>query len=257
MTELTWDAPGDRYFETGVDRGVFYPQNAAGVAWNGLVTVKESVENTGQSTYYVDGQKQINQLNLGDFAATIEAITYPDEFLPYDGYVDNFSGQNRPRFNFTYRTLLGNDIQGTDPGYRLHLVYNCQVKPTAQTNSSLNTSPSTSLFSWDLSTVPVPVQDARASAHFIVDSTQVDPGIIFAIESYLYGTVSTDPQFPDISQLIGIFEANSVYVIIDNGDGSWTATGPDEAFNIAGSVFSIEWPWVEFLDMDTYKIKSF
>lgn len=259
MTILSWDTPGQHTYTAGVDRGVFYPQNHDGVAWSGLVTVKESVDKAGQSIIYVDGQKQVNQLDLGDFSATIEATTYPDEFLPYDGYVPlNFSGQARPLFNFSYRTLHGDDLNGKDRGYSLHLVYNCQAKPTQRSHSSLNLNSDVSLFSWDLTTSPLGVENARATSHFIVDSETVLPGVLTAIENYLYGTDTTAPAFPTVGQLLGIFEANAVYTIIDNGDGTWTANAPDSAliYNVGGS-FEFDWPWVDYLDPNTYVVKSF
>jgi hypothetical protein len=258
MAELTWDAPGDRLFYTGVDRGVFYPQNSPGVPWNGLTSVKESTEGADQTYIYVDGRTVINKLGLGNFAATVEAITYPEALMPYDGYSESmYSAQSRATFNFSYRTILGNGADGVDHGYILHLVYNCMLKPTNRDYDTLTASSDLMDFSWDLSTVPVPIPDGRPSAHFFLNSTLVQPGILQALESYLYGTEIADPLFPAIDQLMGLFEENALYLVVDNGDGTWTASGPDEAFDINGDVFALDWPWVEWLDTDTYRIKSF
>jgi hypothetical protein len=258
MTELTWDAPGDRRFYTGIDRGVFYPKNSPGVPWNGLTSVQESTDGADQTYIYLDGRTVVNKLGLGHFAAKVEAITYPDEMLPYDGYAESmYSAQARANFNFSYRTILGNDAKGVDNGYILHLVYNCMLKPTDRDNGTLTASSDVNNFSWDLSTVPVPIPDGRPTAHFYLNSLEAEPGVLQALESYLYGTETTDPLFPQIDQLIGLFEANAVYLVVDNGDGTWTASGPDEAFNIVGDYFELNWPWVEWLDPDTYRIKSF
>lgn len=259
MTILTWDAPGNRHFSAGVDRGVFYPMNDAGIAWNGLIAVKESIDTSVQTTMYVDGQKQVNQLSLGTFSASVEAFTYPDEFLPYDGYMDlAFSGQKRPLFNFSYRTHNGDDINGLESGYELHLVYNCLASPTSRANATISASADADTFMWSLTTTPVGVESARASSHFVIDSTLVLPSILSAIESMLYGTITTEPLFPSITDLIAIFEANALYSVVDNSDGSWTAIGPDEAFDIsADGSFSLDWPWVDNVDDDTYEIKSY
>lgn len=250
MTQLAWDAPANYY--AGVDRGVFYPIGGTGIAWNGLVSVKEAEDTTSQAIIYIDGLKKVNQLGLGSFSATIDALTYPDEFLPYDGYAEFTTGQARPLFNFLYR------VQNGDTAYQLHLVYNCQAAPTPLDNQSLSNAIVPETFSWNLSTTPIPVPDARASAHFILDSQLIDPSILTAIENLLYGTDTSDPTCPTTTDLLAIFETYALYIVVDNGDGSWTATGPDEAFDVTSDgYFTLDWPWVKTIDADTYAIKSF
>jgi hypothetical protein len=216
---LVWDS---RDFESGIDRGVFFPQNGIGVPWNGLTSIAEDTEGFAQSSYYVDGQKQVNQVDLGSFSATVEAFTYPDEFLPYDGYSKPiFTGQVRPTFNLSYRTF----VNETD--YKLHLVYNCMVKPTVRDNATLNSSLDILAFSWNLTTTPVAFPYDRPTSHIFLDSRFVDPATLTIIEDILYGSDGLDPRFPSIVEFLGIFEANALITITDHGDGSFTADGPD------------------------------
>jgi len=227
---LTWDDTGSHKYEAGVDRGVFYPKTGPGVAWNGLTSVKEDVDNAGPTIGYMDGQKTVNQLQLGTFAADISAITYPDEMLAYDGYSELlYSGQKRDLFNLSYRSLIGNDIEGLSYGYRLHLILNCMLTPTIRSNESMNQSAETMDFEWKLSTTPVANPFNRPSAHFFIDSPNVEAPALDALENLLYGQeAGADPFFPTIEQLLAIFEANAIFTVVDNGDGTATITGPDD-----------------------------
>lgn len=227
---ISWDTPGSRLYEAGVDRGVFYPQTGVGVPWNGLTHVKESVENDGSVVTYVDGKKIINQLQLGQFAADISAMTYPDEMSPYDGYAEPmYSGQRRRRFNLSYRSQIGDDRKGTSYGYRLHLIFNCLLTPSIRANNSLNDNPETTEFEWKLSTVPVALPYNRPTSHFVIDSTTVRPEVLEAIENILYGIDGgSNATFPTVQQILDLFEANAIFTVVDNGDGTVTITGPDD-----------------------------
>lgn len=226
---LTWDDIGSRHYDAGIDRGVFYPSDGPGVAWNGLTAINETVANADSSVIYLDGLKQVNQLGLGDFAATIEAFTYPDEFMPYDGYSEPmFTGQARPQFNLSYRTQMFHDTTGESVGYRLHLVYNCLVKPTTRNLPTLNDGVDISAFSWDLSTVPLALPYDRPTAHLYLESTGVELNALTAIESIIYGSADDDPRIPGMGELLGIFESNAIFTVIDNGDGTATVIGPDD-----------------------------
>lgn len=226
---ISWDDTGSRTFEAGVDRGVFYPKTGPGVAWNGLVFVEESVDSGSQSIIYIDGVKQVNQIDIGTFQSTIEAFTYPEEFEPYDGLASPiFTGQPRPQFGFSYRTLLGNDVFNTDLGYRLHLVYNCMVKPSTRDNGSLNSDPDILNFSWDLTTVPVAFPYDRPTAHIYLQTDTIEQTALDTIETILYGTDLSDPRMPSIVEVLSIFEANAIFIVVDNGDHTVTVTGPDD-----------------------------
>lgn len=227
---ISWDDPGSKLFEAGVDRGVFYPQSGVGVPWNGLTSVKESVEGDGSVVTYIDGKRVVNQLQLGTFAADISAITYPDEMLPYDGYeLPMYSGQPRSLFNLSYRSLIGNDRKSTSYGYRLHLIFNCLLTPSNRDNSTINEVLDNAEFEWKLSTTPVATPYNRPTSHFLIDSTTVVPAVLTAIENILYGVNGgSNAAFPTVPQLLDIFEANAIFTIVDNGDGTATITGPDD-----------------------------
>lgn len=257
---ISWDDPGSRLFEAGVDRGVFFPKTGLGVPWNGLLSIKESVDNEGSAVVYVDGQKIINQLQLGDFAADISAITYPDEMYPYDGYQQPmFSGQARPLFNLSYRSLIGSDREGLSYGYRLHLIFNCMLAPSNRVNQTMNDQMDISNFEWKLSTVPVATPYNRPSSHFMLESPNLEPGALTAVENMLYGVDGgMNPTFPTVQQLLTIFEANAIVIVVDNGDGTATITGPDANVHMVNAdTAELSWPNVIFLGDDTYQLKSF
>lgn len=263
MTRLAWDVVGERTFEIGVDRGVLYPAADFGVAWSGLVAVIEADDETTQNVTYFDGQVLANRMSLGSFAATIEAITYPVEFEPFDGLDEVVSGQKRPSFNFSYRTMLGTDI--SDQGYRLHLVYNALATPSDRHFQSIDPSNSVMALAWDISTRPLPFVDSplsthplRPSAHLFLDSTTVHPELMAEIEEILYGNEVTDPRLPNPTEILDIFEPYATFRIIDHGDGSFTATGPDDMVYLTSPTeFVLSSPSVVMLSEDTYKASSY
>lgn len=257
--ELTWDDAGSRKFEAGVDRGVFYPLTGVGVPWNGLTSVKESVENEGSLVIYVDGQKVINKMQLGTFAANISAVTYPDELYPYDGYQAIPQGQPQALFNLSYRTLVGSDIENLSYGYRLHLIFNCLLIPTAKSNDTITTSVDISDFEWTLTTVPVATPYSRATAHFIIDSTVVEEASLIAIENILYGQDDgPDPRFPSVEEILAIFETNAIFTVVDNGDGTATITGPDDwVYEVAPDQWMISSPSVTFPEDPYVFVRSY
>src|SRR4051794_5425199 len=167
MTELTWDNVGERSYETGVDRGVLYQLDAGGnyvdgVPWNGLTTVTESPSGAESNKQYADNTVYVNLVSAEEFGGTIEAYTYPDEFGQNDGTAEPSPGvslgqQGRKPFGLVYRTRLGNDISGTDLGYKLHLVYGAQASPSEKAYSTINDSPEAIAFSWEITTTPVSV----------------------------------------------------------------------------------------------------
>lgn len=256
---LTWDTSGSRRFESGVSRGVFYPATDPGVPWNGLTAVKERVEKSGNAIIYHDGRRTVNQIELGTFAATIEALTYPDEFELYDGYSEPvFSGQLRKTFNFSYCTFLGDDILGPEAAYRLHLVSNCLAEPTERDNETLNSD--ILEFSWDITTTPIALPYNRPTSHVFIDSDKVLPNVLAAIETILYGGEGTDPRFPGIAELLSIFEANALFTVIDNGDGTVTVIGSDEAVHqdeLDSSLWTLDYISVVPIDEHRYQVSSY
>lgn len=204
MSKLTWDATGKKFYETGIDRGVLYPQNEAGiyplgVAWNGLVSVSESPSGAEATPIYADNIKYLNLISAEEFGATIEAYTYPDEFALCDGTAALSTGvligqQTRKSFGLAYRTALGNDVEGQDYGYKLHLIYGAQAAPSEKAYQTINDSPEAITFSWEITTTPVPVTGYKPTASITIDSTKVTPEKLAALELILYGkNATTEP----------------------------------------------------------------
>lgn len=217
MVPLTWDQIGERFFETGVDRGVLYLPDLAtgdydtGVAWNGLTTVTESPGGAESNPQYADNIKYLNLISAEEFSATIEAFTYPDEFAECDGTAVPTPGvavgqQGRKVFGLSYRTQLGNDLEGTDYGYRLHLVYGCQAAPSEKAYGTINDSPEAIAFSWEVSTTPAPVTGLKPTALIVVDSTSVGAAQLTALETALYGAAGAgaDAHLPSPDEAIAM-----------------------------------------------------
>ena len=203
--KLSWDNSGERLYETGVKNGVLYVQNAGkypkGVAWNGLTAVTESPSGAEATPLYADDIKYLELTSEEEFGGTIEAYTYPDEFAECDGSAElakgvKISQQKRKAFGLAYRTTLGNDEEGNDHGYKLHLVYGCKAAPSEKAYATINDSPEAITFSWEFTTTPVAVAGHKPTAHIEIDSTKADPTCLAALEAKLFGTETDDPQLP-------------------------------------------------------------
>lgn len=210
MTRLLWNAPGERFYETGVDRGVLYPDGRFGVAWNGLTSVREAAAGGAPTPYYIDGFKYLSVAAAEEFKATIEAFSSPAEFAICDGTRPVSNGlfvtqQPRVPFAMSYRTGVGNDLVGLDHGYKLHLVYNAFAQPANRDNSTLTDSTSPLNLSWTISTTPPRVSGIRPTAHFIIDSRYTPEDLLSGIEDFLYGTDSLQPYIPTVPQLMELF----------------------------------------------------
>ena len=204
MTVLKWDEDGKRLYETGVDRGVLYPAASnggydKGVAWNGLTSVQESPSGAEATPLYADNIKYLNLLSVEEFGATVEAYTYPDEFEECDGSKELAKGvsvgqQARKKFGLCYRTKIGNDEDGNDHGYKLHILYNCLAAPASKEYASVNDSPEAITLSWELTTTPVNVPGGKPTSTLTIDSTKVSAEDLKKIEDALYGTESEGPK---------------------------------------------------------------
>ena len=202
MAKLVWDQTGDRLYETGVSKGVLYPIQSDGayskcVAWNGLASVTESPSGAEANPIYADDMKYLNLLSAEEFSATIEAYTYPDEFAECDGSADIATGvsigqQKRKVFGLCYRTVLGNDVDSNDHGYKLHLIYGCMAAPSEKAYTSINDSPEAITFSWEVSTTPVNVTGFKPTASITIDSTKAKKEKLTALEEILYGKDGSD-----------------------------------------------------------------
>lgn len=205
MSRLLWDQIGERYFETGVSKGVLYPQVGAeypkGVAWNGLISISENPSGAEATPLYADDTKYLNLISNEEFGATIEAYTYPDEFAECDGSAALVPGvmvgqQSRKPFGLCYSTVYGNDSEGNAHGYKLHLVYGGLVAPSQKSYSTINDSPEAITFSWELSTTPVTVTGHKPTSLITIDSTKVDAAKLKALEDILYGTEEDEARLP-------------------------------------------------------------
>lgn len=220
MARLEWDKTGEHLYETGVDHGVLYfpDQTGAyknGVTWNGLISVSESPSGAEATGQYADNIKYLNLISAEEFGATIEAYTYPEEFEACNGNKElvDASGvyvgqQSRSVFGFCYRTMIGNDTDGQDHGYKLHLVYGCQVSPSEKAYQTINDSPEALTFSWELSTTPVNVTGKKPTALLVIDSTKIDSTKLTKIEAKLYGdATSTGAVLPTPDEIAEILNA--------------------------------------------------
>lgn len=216
MSKIVWDKTGERYYETGVEKGVLYPQVGGaypkGVAWNGLTAVTESPSGAEPTALYADNIKYLNLMSNEEFGATIEAYTYPDEFAECDGSAELAEGvrvgqQTRKTFGMSYVTRKGNDTEGTDHGYIIHLIYGALAAPSEKAYATINDSPEAITFSWEVSTTPVEVADMKPTACITIDSTKVDGTKLQALEAKLYGGDEPDaePTLPLPAEIATIF----------------------------------------------------
>ena len=204
MARLIWDEVGQRFFETGVKNGVLYVQKDDGsyddgVVWNGLTAVTESPSGAEETPLYADDVKYLTLRSAEQFGATIEAYTYPEEFEQCDGSAQIANGitigqQARRAFGLCYRTAVGNDIQGQEFSYKLHLLYGCTVAPSEKSYSTINDNPEAITFSWELSTVPVPVDGFKPTASLVIDASKVDEGKMALLEDALFGDESNEAK---------------------------------------------------------------
>ena len=219
MSKIVWDQTGERLYETGVKQGVLYIPTSGvyskGVAWNGLTAVTESPSGAEATPLYADDIKYLNLISNEEFGCTIEAYTYPDEFAECDGSAALAAGvmigqQNRKTFGLSYRTAFGNDVDGTDHGYKLHLVYGCLAAPSEKAYATINDSPEAITFSWEVTTTPVSVKGFKPTSQITIDSTKVKPEKLTALETILYGKdagdgEAADPRLPLPDEIATLF----------------------------------------------------
>lgn len=216
MSKLVWDKVGERFYETGVDHGVLYPQSAEGlypkgVAWNGLTAVTESPSGAEANPLYADNIKYLNLVSAEEFGATVEAYTYPEEFAVCNGFAEISNGvsigqQKHTPFGMCYRTKVGNDVAGDEFGYKIHIIYGALAAPSERAYASVNDSPEAITFSWELTTTPVSVEGFKPTATVTIDSTKSDSAKIAALEAILYGSESEEARLPlpdEIMEIMG------------------------------------------------------
>lgn len=243
---ISWDNPIDRRYETGLDRGVLYLNNGSVIPWNGLTAVEEA-GGESSSPYYIDGRPFLWLPKPKEFAATIKAYTYPDEFAEvmglsqatYGMYLDSQMGDS---FGLSYRTLVGDSINGVDAGYKIHLIYNATVAPTSASYTSLSNSVNPIEFSWEIQTVPMPIDGFRATAHVIIDTRYMTDEQITELEALLYGDDATSAYLPPPQEVLDLLQYGDTIIITDNGDGTWSAQGSYQN--------------IHMIDEDTFQIEN-
>jgi hypothetical protein len=246
MTQITWDELGERKYQAGVDRGVLYPVGSTGVPWNGIVGVNEAPSGGEPMAYYYDGVKYRIENASEEYAATLEAYTYPDEFEACDGSL-NFNGlvftqQERQPFHFSYRTKVGNDVDGILHGYKIHLVFNAMVSPTSRANVAMNATPDPMNFSWGIQTRPIFGDGIKPTAHLVIDSRHTNPRLLAEVERILYGSETSAPRMPTGTELISLY-AGALEIVFNSVTGLNALKAFEDYFDLMGNqevgVFSI------------------
>lgn len=263
MSRLIWNAIGTKFYEAGVDRGVLFLDGQAGIPWNGLTGISENASGGEAKPYYIDGVKYLNLSSMEEFEATLTAYTYPVEFGVCDGTARVRPGfflsqQRRQSFGLCYRTLIGNDISGTDFGYKIHLVYNALATPSDKSVSAIGKDIEASEFSWKITTKPIVVPGYSRTAHMVLDSRDINPTTLGRIEDLLYGNDTISSSMPTFAEIIAQLDEPLDFTLVDNGDGTFTVGGPVDIVTIDPSVgtFTVNWPTADYNGDGTYTIGS-
>lgn len=264
MAPIQWNSVGNRRYEAGIDRGVLYiPQDDIAVPWNGLTSVDE-ISDTTVDPLYFNGVKYFDYVSRGDYKGTLKAYTYPEEFELFDGVLESGNGifitGQVPTgvFHLSYRTMVGNDVDGIDGGYKIHVLYNLTAKPSNKQYSTITPNPNAFEFSWELSSVPVEAFNLRPTSHIIFDTTKMHEGAIYEVERTIYGTDTETPRILSIDEFEEMTNTASNVQIVDHGDGTWSATGSDYYIktNSGSREFMIKQANAVFLNSTTYEISS-
>lgn len=263
VTALVWDQIGERFYQSGIDRGVLYLHDGTVLVWNGLTSVEES-SSMELKSYHLDGVKYLENVIPGDFSGKLKAYTYPAVLDSISGIDTSFLGlgiydQPGQSFGLSYRTRVGNDLAGPDHGYKIHLLYNITA---IIDNYAFDTFTDSGIqpieFSWSLSGIPVKLQGFRPTVHVSIDSTKISSELLKQLEDMLYGTDTQEPVLPTIQDLAEYFGYLGALIIVDYGDGSWAAVDETDTFitMIDDTTFQIDNADTTTLDATTYEISS-
>ncbi len=262
MTALVWDETSKHFFETAVSKGVFYDSSGVGTSWNGLTSIEEGVPNSVQPIYF-DGLKFNDIVTNGDFQGVLRAWTYPDEFLPYEGILEEQRGffvaeQPGNKFGLSYQTKIGNDIEGVELGYKIHILYNLTALPSQKTYATLSNDITPLEFEWTITGIPEEIENYRPTVHVIFDSTRLDPWLLEDLEGIIYGDEDGDAYLPSLKGLATWVRKWDRLVITDHGDGTWSASSPrdDQIIMLDETTFQITAESAIYLDPVTYTISS-
>lgn len=264
MAILAWDQVGSRIYETGIEKGVLYLPDGSAIPWSGLISIDEKFPGGNSTPIYFDGRKSDDISTLAQFAGTLSAITYPDEFGQFEGTASLggglYAGEQKPQlFNLSYRTKIVNDTNGEAHGYKIHILYNLLATPSDSEYNSLSDDVEFVSFEWDITSIPEEVDGFSPTSHIIIDSLTVDPDVLAAINAVLYGTASVNAKLLPFRDMIQFISEWSGLMITLGDDLSWTATE-----NLLGYInlidansFSITSPSLVFLDADTFTVSNY
>jgi len=263
MTKLSWGDPGDRLYENGVDRGVLYVDDQ-GYAWNGLLSVEEKSSGGEVRDLFIDGVKYAEVTGVENFEGTIEALSSPDAFADCDGSGQVIPGlyathQIRKYFGMSYRTMVGNDVDGQNHGYKIHVLYNVRAGDSERKNETINSNDPIA-FSWPITTIPVEHAGIRPTAHFVIDSTEIAADILLVLENTLYGTSTSDPYLPSFEDLVALIATGPTFSVVDNGDGTFDMTGNSSMFTVIDATtidVSVDSAAISVVDANTYDLSSY
>ena len=265
MATLVWDQVGERLYQVGIDRGVLYLHDGTVAVWNGLTGV-ESSSTSEIKSYYLDGVKYLENFIPGDFSGRLKAYTYPDELDSLTGIATvgsspglDYYDQQAKSFNLSYRSRIGNDLEGLDRGYKIHILYNVLANPNSYSFDTVKDSLDPIEFVWSLSgTPPKPLDRYRPTVHISIDSLVTPPEILKALEDTLYGTSTNNPRLPSIQEVAEFFGYLGALLIIDHGGGVWSAIDESDTYitMIDSTTFQIDNADATYLDADTYQVSS-
>lgn len=265
MARVQWGGVGTRLYEAGVDRGVLYVGTDPGVPWTGLKSVTESSSGGDARIAHIDGVKYLNVAKNEDFEATIEAFYSPPEFDACDGMLPLEMGlwataQRRRSFGLSYRTLVGNDTQGMQHGYKIHLIYNAIAAPSTRTHNTLSDVGEAGSLTWNLTARPVRWPGVKPTSHLIIDSTQVDPVLLAALEDIIYGTDVEAPRLPYPEELQNLFVDHYddlIVTLIDAEEGRyWISSVNGRIIPLSADLYQINSRYIEDLGDGKYQITS-
>lgn len=261
MARLIWSAVGERFYEAGVDRGVLYVDEV-GFPWSGLVSVDENPTGGDANPYYLDGVKYLNLSKREEYQATLSALFSPPEFDACDGvgtvHPGFFAGQQRRKsFGLCYRSKIGNDVNGVDHGYKIHIVYNALAAPTQRRNSTMSSSVQPAALSWKITTKSVLVPGMMRSSHLVIDTREASPYVVSLLEDILYGDDLNAPRLPDPVEIASLFVEGSSFTVTDLGFGIYEIEGSDLTVQmISPDIYQITADTVVAIDEDSYEISS-
>jgi hypothetical protein len=263
VATLVWDQVGERTFQTGVDRGVLYLHDGTVAVWNGLTGVEEDTS-AELKEFHLDGVKYLQNLIPGDFSGKLKAFTYPDEFDLVNGIGSvspglDYHDQPSKSFNMSYRTRLGDDLSGVEYGYKIHILYNVLAAADAYSyNTSDDSGAAPIEFVWSLTGTPGKLENFRPTCHVSIDSVKTPPELLQVLEDTLYGTDESNPRLPTIHELAEYFGYLGALIIIDHGDGTWSALDESDTYitMLDSTTFEIDNADATYLDATTYEISS-